>query len=278
MKKSACKIMGILNATPDSFSGDGVLSGAFALDAALKKVEYFIASGADIIDIGGESTRPTNALPISLEEELNRVLPVVEAIRQRFDIPLSIDTFKAPVARQALERGVTMVNDVTGMTADCDMPGVVSAFSAPVVLMHSHFSKDLNQLDHTASKSPHYDEQIVSVIFEALKNLAVQALSQGVKPAQIILDPGVGFGKSSLENLALIKHLGIFKQLGYPLLLGVSRKTFIGHFTGAVPTERLPGSLGMAAIGIMNGADFIRVHDVAETRQVVQLVQAMEAV
>ena len=278
MEKPGPKIMGILNATPDSFAGDGILSHVNPLDAVFRKMETFIKADVDIVDIGGESTRPSKALPISEEEELSRVIPVIEALRQRFEVPLSIDTFKAGVAREALKRGVFMVNDVSGLIADPLMGPLVAEFKAPIVVTHSYFSKEFNQMDHTASKSTGYDKSIVTTVMQDLKDLVQGAIDQGVSPFDIIVDPGIGFGKSTLENVALLKNLAVFKELGYPILVGASRKTFIGQLTGQPADQRLPGSLGAATIALLKGADFIRVHDALETRQIVQLVRAMERV
>lgn len=272
MKEARPKLMGILNVTPDSFSGDGILTQSNVIDAALKQVETFISQGADIIDIGGESTRP-GATPVSLEDELNRVIPIVKAIRSQFSIPLSIDTTKAEVAAQAIEAGITIINDVSGLMMDPQMVDLIVQHQLPIIIMHSPQAHAISQCDR--SRSLDKGKNIVDRVKDELEHLIIHAIGKGVKPSQIILDPGIGFGKTPQENLSLIQHLNEIKTLKHPILLGVSRKSFIGHITGAPVTNRLPGSLAAAAIGMFQGADIVRVHDILETKQVVDLLAAM---
>lgn len=267
------KIMGIINATPDSFAQDGI---AGSMETALKKAEVYMAAGVDIIDVGGESTRPSGSEPVSAEEEARRVLPVISAIRQRWNIPISIDTFKASVADQAIRAGATMINDVSGMMLDATMGSVAKEHQVPIVLMHSHYGTD--QVDHQFSNHPGFNANIVEEVVQGLERLAVQAISKGLTRQQIIVDPGIGFGKNTQENLALIKGLDRIKSLGYPVLLGASRKSFIGRITQAPVEERLAGSLAMASIGAFKGADIIRVHDVVETIQAIQMIDALRGV
>lgn len=270
------KIMGIMNMTTDSFSGDGLLTKSQDLSAFLAKLDHYIAYKVDIIDVGGESTRPGAAAPVSLQDELDRVLPAIRLIRERYDGPISVDTFKAEVARQAIAAGATMINDVSGMMMDPEMVNVARESELPIILVHSRLTQASCQMDHQDSKPTGYNEKIVDTVIGDLENLTVYAISRGLKRGQIILDPGIGFGKTAQENLALIKNLHRICALGYPVLLGVSRKSFIGHTTGAPVEQRLAGSIAAATVGLLNGADIIRVHDIAETHQAVQIIDAMK--
>lgn len=273
MQNPQPKLMGILNITPDSFSGDGVLKKGDFIAAAISQAELFIKQGADIIDIGGESTRP-GATPVSLEEELKRVIPVICAIRSRFSIPLSIDTTKAEVAAQAIKAGITIINDVSGLLMDPYMIELTIQHQIPIIIMHSQQAKRVSQCDNPHSLDT--EKNIVERIKYELEHLSIHAIGKGVKPSQIILDPGIGFGKSAIENLTLVANLDQLKSLGYPVLLGVSRKSFIGHITEAAVENRLPGSLAAATVGILRGADIIRAHDVPETKQVIDLLTKIE--
>ncbi|WP_052045992.1 dihydropteroate synthase [Candidatus Paracaedibacter symbiosus] len=271
LKEPRSKLMGILNATPDSFTGDGILSGGKeGVTTALKVVERFIEQGADIIDIGGESTRP-GAIPVDQETEIKRIVPIIQAIRARFSIPLSIDTTKSMVATAALEVGASIINDVSGLMLDPQMVDVIVESGVPIVIMHSQLARAVNQSDHGPLNNDEND--IVTNVVSDLERLTVYVISRGVKPHQIILDPGIGFGKTPLQNLQLIKNLSQLKELGYPVLLGASRKSFIGHLTGFPIGQRLPASLAAAAVAVLQKTDIIRVHDVAETRQVIQLLE-----
>lgn len=242
-----CKIMGILNVTPDSFYDGGRY---FSVDEAIRYAEKMIGEGADIIDIGGESTRP-GSLPVSLEEELKRVIPVIE--RLKTDIPISIDTQKAEAARQALESGASIVNDVSAMRNDPRMIDVVKKYNVPVVIMHMKGTPSDMQVN------PYYYD-VVSEIKEFFKERMLLYKN-------IILDPGIGFGKRVEDNLEILRRLGEFKELGLPVLVGPSRKSFIGNI------DRLWGTAGAVAVSVMNGADIVRVHDIAEMRQVVEIVE-----
>lgn len=258
------KIMGILNITPDSFSGDGVFNDSQQpISTAIKIVERFIDEGADIIDIGGESTRP-GATPVDVDHELQRVIPIIQAIRDRFEIPLSVDTTKAIVAKEALSAGATMINDVSGLLMDTEMSKIVVDSDAPVIIMHSQLA--CTEVDRS--------NDITQNVIKDLEILVTQMMRRGVKQHQIILDPGIGFGKTPLQNLSLIKNLDHFKALPYPILLGASRKSFIGHLTGVTVDRRLPASLAVATIATLHKTDIIRVHDVAATKQVIQLLEA----
>ena len=258
-------IMGILNVTPDSFfDGGSFFSQDKAIDHALKMVE----DGADIIDVGGESTRPGSE-PTSLEEELQRVLPVIEGIRSRSPIPLSIDTYKAAVAAAALAAGVDMVNDISALAFDCAMAEIVAAGGVPVVMQH------IKGTPRDMQKNPCYAD-VTGEIKEFFVERIAWARTRGVDEENIIIDPGIGFGKRVQDNLAIIRELPRLKELGRPLLIGTSMKAFIGRIMGTdVLAERAEGTLASVAISLWNGADMVRVHDVAATRKVVLFMKAL---
>ncbi len=259
-------VMGILNVTPDSFSDGGLyLDKERAIDHGLRMVE----DGADMIDIGGESTRPGSE-PVSLEEELNRTIPIVEAISQRVNVPISIDTYKAEVARRALDAGATMVNDISGLRFDPEMARLVADKEVPVVIMHRQGTPKEMQIN------PVYDDLISEVIAYLQESIHI-AKKAGIKEDRIIVDPGIGFGKTMEHNLKIIKNLKRLKEVRRPILIGTSRKSFIGHILGNVPPgERLFGTASTIAIAILNGADMIRVHDVKEMTEVVKLADAVK--
>ncbi|MCB8943110.1 MAG: dihydropteroate synthase [Ardenticatenaceae bacterium] len=269
-------IMGILNITPDSFSGDGLLSQADVLTAAVKQAQDFAAAGADILDIGGQSTRPGSA-PVSAEAELARVLPVLQAVRQAVDLPISIDTYWAKVAKAALQAGANWVNDVWGLRMDSAMPALIAAAGCPVVLMHNRFAPrsaaEAAQLGHTPP--PYEYTNLLSDVCRELEVSINLALNSSIQPDQIIVDPGIGFGKTLEQNLQLINHLDQIKALGYPVLLGTSRKGFIGRILDLPPQERVEGTLATVVIGIDRGADIVRVHDVAATVRAARLTDQL---
>lgn len=260
-------IMGIINATPDSFSGDGLGN---SLDAAIRQAERMIAEGADIIDIGGESTRP-GSRTVSEDEELARVLPVIKALRERSDTPISIDTYKSGVAREAIEAGAAIINDISGFRFDPRMAELCARTESACVLMHI-----LGQ-PKTMQDNPVYRD----LIGEILQYLAVSAdLAQqaGVKRERIAIDPGIGFGKTLDDNLEILARLREFCALGYPVLAGVSRKAFIGHLLGgAPPDKRLEGTLGAVSAAVLNGAGLVRVHDVKPVRRMLQVTRSIGA-
>ena len=256
--------MGILNVTPDSFSGDGVYKD---IDKAVNIAERMVREGADIIDIGGESTRP-GSKPVPLKEELERVIPLVKKLVKRIDAPISIDTSKSQVAKEALDSGALIVNDITGLEGDDKMIQVASSFNAKVVIMHIKGSPA------TMQNNPAYDNLIEEIIGK-LKSLVKNVEENGIKKENIIIDPGLGFGKALKDNLEILNKLSRFKELGKPVLIGPSRKSFIGKVLGKEPDERIFGTLASAAIAINNGADIIRVHDVKEMKQVALLVDAI---
>jgi dihydropteroate synthase len=260
---SKTMIMGILNITPDSFSGDGMMQESDTLSAVLSRAEAMLNDGADILDVGGESTRP-GAEIVSLQQELDRVIPVIEALHQHFDVPISIDSYKANVAETALNAGASWLNDVWGLRADPHMAEVAAKFKAPIVLMHNRSKPAQAELQKNLGGryiGVPYENLLEDVKKELLESVAL-AHEAGVKDEQIILDPGIGFGKTVEQNLELINRLDEIKALGYPVLLGVSRKSFIGYTLNLPPGERLEGTAAACAVGIIRGANILRVHDV----------------
>ncbi len=259
-------VMGILNVTPDSFSDGGKF---FELRRAVEHGLRMADQGADILDVGGESTRP-GAQPISEEEELKRVLPVVEALAAQLKIPISIDTYKSAVARKALEAGASIVNDISGMGFDPDMVRVACRHQAGAVLMHIQGTpRDMQ--DH-----PHYEE-VVAEVCRSLQEALARAVAGGLEAEAVALDPGIGFGKDLEHNLKLLNNLKTLRLLDRPLVVGVSRKSFIGRLGGGeAPEQRLPGSLAAAVAAYRNGAHIFRVHDVAETKQALAVARAIE--
>ena len=257
-------VMGIVNVTPDSFS-DG---GQFADPAvAIEHGRRLAAEGADILDIGGESTRP-GAEPVDAETECRRVLPVIEALAREFQVPISIDTAKAAVARRAFDAGARILNDVTALRGDPEMARFAAEAGAPVVLMH------MQGTPRTMQKDPHYDD-LMGEIVGYLRQSMARAVEAGVAEDQLIVDPGIGFGKTLDHNLEIIRRLPELRSLGRPILLGTSRKKFIGTILDAAVDERLLGTAATVAFGIARGAHIVRVHDVAAMRQVARMTDAL---
>ncbi len=247
-------VMGILNVTPDSFSdGGSYVDPEKALDHALQME----SEGADMIDVGGESTRPGSE-PVSADEELKRILPVLKKIIPRLKCPVSVDTYKASVAHRALEEGVSLINDISSL-ADPEMGGVVVAAKVPIILMHMQGSPK------TMQKNIFY-KNVVEKIFQFLEAKIQQALSLGIREENILLDPGIGFGKRFEDNLAILQHLEAFRPLKKPLVFGASRKSFIRQWVGERPEDILKGSLLAATLAAQRGASLLRVHDVGPTR------------
>ncbi len=265
-------IMGILNVTPDSFSDGGK---HFSTDDAVKHALLMEKEGADIIDIGGESTRPS-AKTISLDEEMNRTIPVIEQLIEEINIPVSIDTYKSDVARRALDLGVGMVNDISALKTDRNLASVVAEYKVPICLMHMKGNPRNMQIN------PTYDD-VVKEIHDFLKERAEFALFCDIKKENIIIDPGIGFGKRTgrgvEDNCEILRRLSEFKNLGFPVMIGASRKKFIGNICGGdnpLPvSDRLEGSLAAACLAVINGANIVRVHDVKETRRCVDLVDCI---
>jgi len=257
-------IMGILNITPDSFADGGKY---FNFEKAIKRAHEMVAEGADIIDIGGESTRPY-AETVDLEEEINRVIPVIKALARDINIPISVDTYKAEVARRALDYGATIVNDISGLRFDHDMKKVVADYSCPVIVMHIK-GTPLNM-----QKNPFY-HNLLKEIKDYLNESIDIAVGAGLPSEKVIIDPGIGFGKTLAHNLKILQCLEEFRSLGQPLLIGTSNKSFIGKILDAPVTERRFGTAATVAISIVKGADIVRVHDVSEMKQVVQVTDAI---
>jgi dihydropteroate synthase len=255
--------MGVLNVTPDSFSDGGQFTDS---NAAVEHARNLAKAGADIIDIGGESTRP-NADPVSVDEELRRVLPVVEQIA---DLCVSVDTMKAEVAKRTLEAGAQILNDISALRADPNMIEVVRAHEAGLVLMH------MQGTPQTMQMNPQYGD-VVADVRKFLAERIAFAESHGVKKSQIAVDPGIGFGKTVEHNLQLLAGLDSFRELGCPILAGTSRKAFIGKTLGREPQERLWGTAATVAWAVAHGAGIVRVHDVAAMRDVVRMVEAIQA-
>ncbi len=266
-------VMGVVNVTPDSFSGDGVMD----VEQAVAQGKRLVEEGADILDVGGESTRPVYAARIEsrlvrvgtgqgatrvpVEEELRRVIPVIHQLAEEVAVPLSVDTYKAEVARGALEAGAAMINDVWGLKVDPELAAVAAEHNVPLVLMHNQQGTEY--------------EDVMSDIRASLESSVQWALDAGVRPQNIILDPGFGFGKKPVHNLEILRRLGEFKEMGYPLLVGTSRKSTIGLVLGLPVQERLEGTAATVAIAIANGADMVRVHDVKAMARVAHMTDAI---
>jgi dihydropteroate synthase len=258
-------IMGVLNVTPDSFSDGGLF---FQKEKAIEHGVRLVQDGADIIDVGGESTRPFSE-GVSLQEELDRVVPVVEALSRAVQIPISIDTCKAEVARQALKAGASIINDISALRFDPDMTSVAEEAGVPVILMHMQGTPGDMQ------KNPFY-RNLITEILDFLKKAVDRAVSGGIKKDMIIVDPGIGFGKTVEHNLEIIRELGRFSVLGRPILLGTSNKTFIGHLLNKEPHERDTGTMATIAAGVLNGADIVRVHNVKKAVETIKIIDAIK--
>jgi len=273
-------LMGILNITPDSFSGDGILalSGAAGeVEAALQQAKEFLSYGADILDIGGESTRPGSE-PVTAQEEAERVLPVIEAIKSELpEALISVDTYKAKVAEAAFNAGAHILNDIWALRADPELASVAAAFRVPVILMHNRSnpsSVEVREQLGNAYIGSKYENLIEDVKRELLVSVDL-AKKAGIEESHIILDPGIGFGKKREHNLELINRLDEIRTLGYPVLLGPSRKSFIGFTLDLPPDQRVEGTAATIAVGIVRGADIIRVHDVKEMARVAKMTDAI---
>lgn len=270
-------VMGILNITPDSFSGDGLLARGDTLRLSLEQAERFLESGADILDVGGESTRP-GSQPVSAAEEIERVVPVIQQIARHFPQALiSIDTYKASVAQAAFEAGAHILNDVWGLRADPDLASVAARYQAPVILMHNRSNPanvEVRERLGATYLGAEYADLLGEVKQELLQSVEL-ARRAGVDESRIILDPGIGFGKSVDHNLELINRLNEIRALGFPVLLGPSRKSFIGFTLDLPPDQRLEGTAAAVAVGIVRGADIIRVHDVLQMVRVARMTDAI---
>lgn len=262
---SRTHIMGVLNVTPDSFSDGGRFA---ALTAAIAHAHAMAAAGADIIDIGGESTRP-GAVPVPEDEELRRIIPAIRQLSQELSLPISVDTYKSSVARQALDAGASIVNDISGLRFSSDMAKVVAGSDAAVIIMH------IKGTPRNMQQDPVYGD-VVREIAEYLAEGIEIAVRAGVSRERTLIDPGIGFGKTLGHNLEILGRLGEFNALGRPLVLGTSRKKFIGTVLGVTePDQRVFGTAATVALGIERGASIIRVHDVAEMAQVARMTDAI---
>jgi dihydropteroate synthase len=279
-------VMGILNVTPDSFSGDGLLEGGGSgsshtgqrdsLPRSLGQAQGFVDAGVDILDVGGESTRPGSE-PISAQEEIERVVPIITAIAQTFEVLISIDTYKAEVAEAALEAGAHMVNDVWGLRADPELAPLVAREEAPIILMHNRSSWVHAQIKEKLGGryvGVPYDNLIEDVRRELVESVDL-AHAAGVPDERIILDPGIGFGKTVEQNLELLDRVDEICALGYPVLIGPSRKSFIGYTLDLPPDQRLEGTAAAVAVGIVRGVDIVRVHDVEFISRLVRMTDAI---
>lgn len=251
-------IMGILNVTPDSFSDGGDFN---SVEKALNHAKEMVEEGADMIDVGGESTRPGHTY-VDSEEEIKRVVPVIKALKKEISVPMSIDTYKANVAEEALKLGVEMVNDVWGLRKDKDMAKVVAKYDAEVCIMHNQDGTE-------------YDKDIMESIKEFLNESIKIALDAGVNKEKIVLDPGIGFGKTFEQNLEVLRRLGELRELGYPILLGTSRKSVIGNVLNLEPKDRVEGTVATTVLGIRDGVDIVRVHDVTENLRAAKMADAI---
>lgn len=259
--------MGILNITPDSFTDGGLF---FSRDSAIEHGLRMVEEGADIIDVGGESTRPGSE-PVEYEEEVRRIIPVIDALAKRVKVPISIDTYKADVARRAFDAGASILNDISGLRFDPEMPKIAAHYCIPVVLMHIKGTPKNMQVN------PHYGALIPEIV-DYLRISMRLAVDSGVGEEMIIVDPGIGFGKTFEHNLEILRNLREFTLLEKPLLVGPSRKAFIGKILGtATPSERMEGTAAAVAISIMNGANIVRVHDVKEMGRVAKVADAIKS-
>jgi len=279
-------LMGVLNLTPDSFSGDGLVGESGGGDlkndqekliqAALEQARGFVEAGADILDIGGESTRP-GASAVDVDEEILRVIPVIQSLAREFDVLISVDTYKHQVAQAALKAGAHIVNDVWGLHADPEMAETIARYNAVVILMHNRSSwahaEVKERLGGRYVGIP-YDDLLEDIKRELMDSVEL-ARTAGIPDDKIILDPGIGFGKSVEQNLELIDLLPEIKCLGYPILYGPSRKSFIGYTLDQPPDQRLAGTAAAVVVGIVRGADIVRVHDVGFMKQVVVMTDAI---
>ncbi len=252
-----CYVMGILNITPDSFSDGGKWND---LERAKQHTADMISQGAAIIDVGGESTRPGHQ-PITVQEEIERIVPIITMIKQCFNIPVSIDTYKSAVAKAALEAGADLVNDIWGLRYDPNMAPLIAKYQVSCCLMHNRNKPDYHNF--------------LSEVCEDLKTSVSIAKAAGISDAQIILDPGVGFGKTYIQNLTILHHLEKLNELGYPVLLAASRKSVIGLSLDLPAEERLEGTLATTVLGVLHGAAFVRVHDVAPNLRAIRMTQAI---
>ncbi len=269
-------VMGIINLTPDSFSGDGLLGGSDLVQAAVAQADAFAQAGADLLDIGGESTRP-GAETVDAEQEIDRVVPVIAALAGRHPLPISIDTSKASVAAAALDAGAAWVNDVWALRADDEMAPLLAERQVPVILMHNRLTPNSAELAERLGGryvGVEYNDLLGDIRAELMHSVDL-ALGAGVDPGKIVLDPGIGFGKTVPQSLELVDRLAEIRALGFPVLIGPSRKSFIGFTLDLPPDDRVEGTAAAVAVGITRGADIVRVHDVAPMVRVARMTDAL---
>ena len=267
-------VMGILNLTPDSFSGDGLAEKG--QEVAFRQAEIFVRTGVDILDVGGESTRP-GAAPVSTQEEMDRVLPFISQLAGEFDTLISIDTYKSEVAKAALKEGANILNDVWGLRADPALGEIAATAGVPVILMHNRSNPNNAAVKEQLGGryiGVEYVDLLEDVKTELLESISL-AHKAGITDQNIILDPGIGFGKTVPQNLELLNRLDEIRALGYPILLGPSRKSFIGYTLDLPPEDRIEGTAATVSVGIVRGADIIRVHDVPEIIRVIRMTDAL---
>ncbi len=253
-------VVGILNITPDSFYNGGYY---LEKDEAYRRAETIVSEGADIIDVGGMSTRP-GSLPVPVDDEMERIIPVIKYIKKNYDILISADTYRSQVAGKAIDAGVHVINDISGLSMDKDMTEVVAGSGVSLVIMH------IKGTPQNMQKNPQY-KNVIDEIYDYLEDRTVIAINSGIKPEKIIVDPGIGFGKTLEHNLEILNRINEFKMLGYPLMLGASRKSFVGGILDLPVEERLEGSLAAAVYGVINGVNILRVHDVKETVRAIKV-------
>lgn len=251
-------IMGILNVTPDSFSDGGDFNN---IDKAINRAKEMVREGVDIIDLGGESTRPGHKY-VEADEEIKRIIPVIKELKKEVNVPISVDTYKAKVADEALKLGVEMINDIWGLKNDKDMASTIAKYDAHVCIMHNQDGTD-------------YDGDIIEEMKKSLLESIEIGLNAGIKKEKIILDPGIGFGKTVEQNLEVLRRLDELNSLGYPILLGTSRKSVIGHVLNVEPKERLEGTIATTVLGIRDGISIVRVHDVKENLMAAKMADAI---
>ena len=257
-------VMGIINLSPDSFYGE---SRCKTVEQALSAAERMLEEGADILDIGAESSRP-GSVPITVQEELNHLLPVLKKLVEVSNIPISVDTYKSKVAHEVLQSGASIINDIKGLQQSEEMAQTISRFQAGVILMHMQGSPE------TMQDSPQYDD-VVTEVFEYLEQSIAIAVAAEINPEKIAIDPGIGFGKTDAHNLLILKNLNRLQELSKPVLLGVSRKSLIGNILNVPIEERLEGSIAAAVYGLTQGVSIIRTHDVRATRRAVKVAEAI---
>ncbi len=255
--------MGVLNVTPDSFSDGGLHNN---VEDALNHSLSLEKQGADIIDVGAESTRPGSS-SVSVQEEIDRVIPVLKIISKQVKVPISIDSYKPKVIEEALRHGASIINDITGL-ADADVRKIVVKGQVPVIIMH------IKGTPQNMQKEPCYDD-VVQEVYDFLKKQSDKVIDEGLDRSKVIIDPGIGFGKTVDHNLKLLSNLAKFKELGFPVLIGTSNKSFIGALTGAEVDNRLPGTIASNCSAVAGGANILRVHEVAQVRQAVQVTEAV---